>query len=395
MNIGIDASCWANRRGYGRYTRELLREVFAIDRTNQYCLFLDRETADRCDDLPDLPRVIVETSKAATQAAAASGRRSLGDLWAMRRAVSQHNGKLDLFYFPSVYSFFPLKSRARAVVTIHDTIAEHFPRLIFPNRRSEWLWRIKVRWAIAQADLIIAVSETAKRDVMEQFGLPDTMVKVVTDAVSPTFRPLEAGAQRQQVLERHGLRPQDRLLLYVGGISPHKNLETLVDAYALLAAEGIGPDVKLVLVGDFERDVFYSSFPAIRQKLQQLSLSDRVVFTGYVPDAELVEFYNAAELFVLPSFDEGFGLPAVEAMACGVPVVASRAGALPEVVGEAGLFVDPHSAAELKGCISRLLQDGALRQDLGRRGLQQAARYSWQRSAEAVLAAFEELVNGR
>lgn len=383
MNIGVDVSCWANKRGYGRYTRELLRELLSIDAKNNYRLFLDNQTDAQSKDLPDTARaqrVVVKTSTAATQAASASGRRSLRDLLAMRRAVGEHRD-LDVFYFPSVYTFFPVKTKAKVVVTIHDTIAEQFPSLIFPNKRSEWFWRIKVRWAIAQADLLVAVSETARRDVARQFALPEDSVRVVSDAVSAEFRPLP-----RQMLTRYGVADGQRFILYVGGISPHKNLATLVDAFAALRGEW-----KLVLVGDYQKDVFYSSYTALQEQLQRLNLSGRVIFAGYVPDAELVHFYNAAEVLVLPSFGEGFGLPAMEAMACGVPVVASRAGALPEVVEDAGLLFDPHSARELEDCLRKLLENEPLRRQLGQNGLRRAAQFSWRRSAQNLLAVFEEL----
>jgi glycosyltransferase involved in cell wall biosynthesis len=375
MNIGVDASCWANQRGYGRYTRELLREAMAMDRANRYCLFLDRATADQCDDMPDVRRIVVETSAAATQAAAASGRRSLRDLWAMRRGVAEHRDGLDLFYFPSVYTYFPMPGGPKVAVTIHDTIAEHFPRLIFPNRRSELFWRIKVRWAIAQADRILAVSRTAKRDIVGEYGVDEARIGVVTDAVSPVFRPMPP-----VLPPRYGLAPGERFVLYVGGISPHKNLATLLDA--------MPPGEKLVLVGDYRKDVFYSSYPALRRKLGD---SDRVVFTGHVPDDDLVSFYNAATCLVIPSFDEGFGLPAVEAMACGLPVIASEAGALPEVVGDAGLRFDPNSTRQLSEAIARLLGDEPLRRELSRRGLERAGHYTWRRSAEQLLGVFAEL----
>jgi glycosyltransferase involved in cell wall biosynthesis len=149
--------------------------------------------------------------------------------------------------------------------------------------------------------------------------------------------------------------------------------------------------VRLVLVGDFTGDVFYSSYPALRRLIGDLGVTDRVIFTGFVADPALVYFYNAAQALVLPSFGEGFGLPAVEAMACGIPVVASRIGALTEVVGEAGLFFDPRAPEELTERLRELLEDEPLRARLGRTGLVQARRFSWDRSAHAAREAFESV----
>lgn len=395
MKIGVDASCWMNKRGYGRYTRELLRAMLTLDQENEYWFFMDSETARESEDLPDpkrAKRVIAETSQAAALGASASGRRSLQDMWNMARAVRQHGRELDLFYFPADYTFFPLWTQAKVVLTCHDTTAERFPSLIFPNKRAQLFWKLKVRWALKQADLVATVSEAAKRDLMSQFRLSDTMVKVVPDGVDPVFRPLSDLGATNRVLSAHGLTSDQRFILYVGGISPHKNLATLLDAYASLVKDGKDQNVKLVLIGDFEKDVFFSNYPAVRDRVEALSLSGKVVFTGFVSDADLPHFYNAAEVLVLPSFSEGFGLPALEAMACGTPVAVSNAGALPEVVSDAGLFFDPYSAKEIRQCLQELIENEELRRELGQRGLKRARNFSWECSARRALDTFNGLV---
>jgi len=195
MKIGVDASCWLNKRGPGRYTRELLRALLAVDQENEYRLFLDAETARQCEDLPESERVsrlVVQTSEAAAYAASASGHRTLRDLWTMGQAVRQFSHDLDLFYFPSVYTFFPLRSSPKIVVTIHDMIPQHYPDLMFPRWHNELLWRLKVRWAVWQADLIATGSETARRDIIRAFRMAEDVVKVVPNAVinSPPGRRL-------------------------------------------------------------------------------------------------------------------------------------------------------------------------------------------------------------
>ena len=396
MNIGVDASCWTNQRGYGRYTRELLRALLALDPHHTYWLFLDAQTAAQSHDLPTdrrVRRVVVPTSQAATQGAAAAGRRSLRDMWAMSRAVSRHARGLDLFFFPSVYTFYPVWGLSKVILTIHDAIPEHYPQYIFPHWWNRLLWETKVRGAIRQADLIATVSRQARRDIVQSFGVPEAAVWVVPDAVSPEFHPVENRAASQTVLARYGV-PGGRYILYVGGISPHKNLATLIQAYASLIQTTPHQDVNLVLVGDFQHDVFFSSYPAIRQRIHDLGLADRILTAGFVPDADLVHFYTGAAVFVLPSLDEGFGLPALEAMACGAPVIASRAGALPEVVGTAGLFFHPTAPDELTACLSQVLGDDHLRQTLQARGLQRARQFTWVRSAQAALQGFETVVRG-
>ncbi len=392
LKIGVDASCWMNKRGYGRYTRQLLRTLLTLDHENEYRLFLDAETARRSTDLPERAnRVIVETSRPAALAASASGHRAWRDVWAMRTAVHHRGRDLDLFFFPSVYTFFPLANHPKVIVTIHDTIAERYPKLIFPTWRSRLLWTLKTRWALRQADLLITVSEAARDSIVKTFGVRREAVDVVPDAADDAFHPLDRQFDGRRALAKYRIADNARIILHVGGLSPHKNLVTLVDAYARLIREKGSEDVTLVLVGDFQGDVFYSSYPALRQHVNRLGLVDRVIFTGFVPDSELIYLYNAAQMLVMPSFDEGFGLPAVEAMACGIPVIASRTGALLEVVADAGLFFDPRSSEDLANCLVELLENPWLRHALAQKAICQARRYSWERSARAALAAFERV----
>lgn len=395
MKIGIDASCWVNQRGPGRYTRELLHALLTLDRQNHYRLFLDSETARHCEDLPGsdrVSRIVVQTSQAATHGASASAHRTLRDLWMMGQAVRQFSHDLDLFYFPSVYTFFPLRSPPKIVVTIHDMIPKHYPDLMFPHWHNELLWRLKVRWAVWQADLIVTGSATARGDIISAFRIAEDVVKVVPNAVSIAFHPFLDRSQTRQVLAKYGIESTDPFILYVGGLSPHKNLTTVIDAYASLIQRKNVEHVKLVLVGDFRKDTFYSNYSALRERVEVLALSEKVIFTGFVPDTDLLYFYSAAHLLVLGSFDEGFGLPAVEAMACGTPVVASRAGALPEVIGDAGRFFNPAAAEELTERFYELLEDEPLRLEMRRRGLRRAQEFSWERAAQSALALFEQLV---
>lgn len=395
MRIGVDASCWANQRGYGRYTRELLRALVKLVPTDEFLFFLDDKTAHECLDLPASDRVRVITapsSEAATRAASAAGQRTPRDLWAMGREVSRPDHRLDLFFFPSVYSFFPTWLRVPVIVTIHDTIPEQYPAHVFRTRRARAQWALKVRWATWQARAVVTVSETARHDIVKVFGVPPSRVHVVPDAVTPDFRPLEPRDVALATLERHGLGRETPFILYVGGISPHKNLSTLIDAYMRLVAEGAFGGTHLVLVGDIQADSFLSNYPQLRAVVAQSGYGERVHFTGFVPDTELVQLYNAAQVAVLPSLAEGFGLPALEAMACGTPVIVSRAGALPEVVGAAGRLFDPLQPAELAERLRELLSQSDLRQQCARRGLARARDFSWERSARVALDVFQAVV---
>ncbi len=388
LRIGIDATCWANPRGYGRFTRHMLSALLARDTVNEYVFFMDSFMVGASDFPDNIERRVVELSASPTQAASADGRRSIGDMLKMGRAVARE--PLDVFFFPSVYTYFPVFSRVKKIVAIHDVIAEKYPQLIFRNRKSRLFWDLKTRLAIWQSDLVLTVSEFSKQGIVEHFGLDPQRVAVVSEGSADAFHPVDDAERLAGVMSRHGMAPGTRFILYVGGIAPHKNLTVLVAAFDRLLDEGGHDDVRLVLVGDYENDVFLMD-DAIRERMNEPAFRERVIFTGYIPDDELNVLYNAATVFVLPSFCEGFGLPALEAMTCGTVVIGSDTTSVPEVVGEAGLFFDPYNAGELTARLRAVLDDDALREQLQRRSLQRAATFSWQRSAEDTLRVLSSL----
>ena len=177
LRIGIDGGCWSNWRGYGRYTRNLLSALAARDDGNEYLMFMDRESAAANDLPPGFKAVVVELSEAPGTAASADGRRRIGDLLRMSRAVAQH--RLDAFFFPSVYTYFPLIRPVPTIVAIHDVIAERHPGMIFPNPRAQFFWRAKLALARWQARMILTVSDHARAGICEQFKLPARKVRVI------------------------------------------------------------------------------------------------------------------------------------------------------------------------------------------------------------------------
>ncbi len=392
MRIGVDACCWSNRRGFGRFTRELLEAMLAIDKKNEYFFFIDKDTAAG-DGMPEKVRTIVApTLVSPTEAASAEGRRSLRDLWALSRQVMKH--RLDLFFFPAVYSFFPIFNRTKIVVTIHDVIADHHPDLVFPNRKLKLFWKLKQNVAIRQADLILTVSENAKQQIIEYFRLPESRVRAISEAARPVFAVLPQDKEMVRVLRRYSLDSGKRFLLYVGGISPHKNLQALVGAFHQLISDSRFADVRLMLVGDYKNDPFFSAYSSLKNYIDQLHLDERVIFTGFIADKDLAYLYNAAALMVLPSLEEGFGLPAIEAMACGTPVVSSDRGSLPEVLGEAGQFFDPLDTKMMADALRRVLADDDLRHEMSATGLVRARQFTWNKAAKDTLAIFDEVLSG-
>lgn len=391
--FGIDGTTLANRRGYGRFARGLIPPLIERLGPENVIVFLDPLSRQQAALPAHVRQVVVPVREPPVYAASSEGHRSITDLARMSLAVAER--PIDLFFFPSAYTYFPLFRPTRTVVTIHDTIAEHYPHLVFPQRRLEWFWRVKMMLARMQADLVLTVSEASRQAILRQFSLGSQRVQVIPEGPDQVFGPAGDDAAAERVLKRYALSPDDRYLLYVGGVSPHKNLDTLLRAFANLIGHPSFARTRLVLVGDYKGDRFYSCYTQLTALRSELRIREQVAFTGYVPDIDLADLYRHARALVLPSFDEGFGLPVVEAMASGVPVVASARGSLPEVLGGAGRLFDPSSVADLREALATVLGDEQVRAEMVRRGFERASLYNWPRAAAETAAAFESLLDRR
>jgi glycosyltransferase involved in cell wall biosynthesis len=386
MRIGVDATCWHNRRGYGRHARALLRALVRRDRANHYVLLVD--SAAPAEALPEGCEVRVTPSSVPTvEAASANGRRSLADMWRMSRALSA--SQFDLVLFPTIYSYVPVFGRARKLVMVHDVIAETYPRLTVPRLSARLFWNAKVALGRMQADALITVSDYSRKRIIERFGTDPARLFVVGEAADGVFRRLEAPVAGPK-LRSLGADGSCRMIVYLGGFSPHKNLETLVKAFARIAAEGQFADVKLVMVGDISGDAFHTYFGAIQAQVEALGLRDRVIFTDYLADEDVAVLLNLATVLALPSLMEGFGLPAVEAAACGCPVIATQASPLEQLLGAGGIYVEP-SEAQLEGALGTVLGSCELRRRMRAAGLAAARRLTWDQAADQMKRVIERV----
>lgn len=386
--IGVDATCWQNNRGYGRHVRALLGALARLDETSQYTFFLD--STENTEMLPaDVEARYVRATSPTAIAAAADGHRSVLDLWRVSRAMS--DSRFDLLLFPTIYSYAPVFSRAKKVVLIHDVIAETYPQLTLPRRTSRFFWELKTALGRWQADAIVTVSEYSRRGIAQRFKLAPERIFVVTEAADPVFRRLD-DVQLTRNLSALGINTLDRYVVYVGGFGPHKNLESLVSAFARNAARPEFEDVRLVMVGEHEKEIFHSYFETIRRQLRELDILNRVFFTGFLPDEELVVLLNLATVLVLPSLIEGFGLPAVEAAACGCPVIATTESPLPELLGEGGIFINPLIPEELDFALKRILESSDLRERMRTNGLAAAGRLSWESAAQQMMKIIHQML---
>ena len=375
LRVGVDATCWQNNRGYGRHLRALLRALTAIDAESEYTVFLD--SPETGEPLPDGCRpVLVAPSRPTAKAAAAGGRRSLGDMFQVGRALSQ--AECDVLLFPTIYSFVPTLTRARKLVMIHDVIAETYPHLTVPDPAARFFWNLKVWLGRVQADALVTVSNYSRRRIVERFRVSADHVHVVGEAADPVFRRLD-NPELTPHLRSLGIDSRRPSVVYVGGFSPHKNIDLLVRAFARCGFS----DVQLILVGEYRKEVFHSYFGTIEALVRELGLAERTVFTGYLPDEEVVALLNTAEVLVLPSLMEGFGLPAVEAAACGCPVIATEESPLPELLGDGGLFIRP-CQEEVDRALQLVLGSGSLRLRMREAGLRAARALTWQSAARQM-----------
>ena len=387
MRIGIDASCWWSRRGFGRFTRELLKAMFAAPNGHEFYLFVDREPEPEML-VPGVHIVPVSISRPVTEAAVALGSRSITDVLSFSRAVSR--APLDIMYFPAVYSWFPVRPGLPSVVTMHDAIAEHFPEMIFPDKKGRLFWTLKMRLARWQATRVMTVSNAGKLEIQEYLGIRPDRIDVVSEAADPRFEPIQDKGLLAAARERAGLPHDARIIVYVGGLAPHKNIPGLLQGLAGAINEGGLDDVHLALVGDIKGDGFHSHYEELTRLVDRnVALQGRVHFTGYVSDEDLVALYSGALALTLPSFSEGFGLPAIEAMACGTPVLASLAGSVPEVVGDAGLYFDPNDSRQIADAIHKLASSEVTLDELKKKALHRAGQFTWERAAGMALSHLE------
>jgi glycosyltransferase involved in cell wall biosynthesis len=388
MRVGVDATCWQNTRGYGRHARALLSTLVRLDAHNRYTFFMD--SAQGSETVPPEAEVrFVRASAPTALAASSNGHRSLRDMWSMSRAMS--DATFEVLFFPTIYSYVPVFSRAKKVVMIHDVIADTYPQYTLPSRRSRLLWKAKVLLGYRQAHAIVTVSDYSRHGILNLFKISPERIFVVGEASDSIFRALDLPLPTPH-LESLGITSNGRLVVYVGGFSPHKNLEVLVASFARLAAHETFSDVRLVMVGEYRREVFHSYFGIIKNQVEKLRIADRVLFTGYLADEELVTLLNLATVLVLPSLMEGFGLPAVEAAACGCPVIATKASPLPNLLGCGALYIDPAKDEDLDLALTRVLQSENLRLRMREAALAAARRLTWDSAARQFISVMREVM---
>jgi len=289
--------------------------------------------------------------------------------------------QLDVFHAQYIV---PPFLRCKTVTTIADISYEHFPDFFpVPLRAS---LKLLVPWSARRADHIITVSEHSKRDLVRCYGIGEEKITVTHEGAGPAFHPMDRGKAKKRLAQKYRLTSD--FILYVGRLQARKNLQRLVSAYAAIRSAGFPH--KLVLVGKAD-----SLFEPVLARIQELELERDVLRPGYVSDEDLPHFYRAADVFIYPSFYEGFGLPIIEAMACGTPVITSRGSSLEEVAGDAALLIDPLSEQSIAEALKQVLGDPQLAQRLGQSGLRRSEKFSFKNAARQTIDVYEGLIQSR
>ena len=381
MRIGIDYTSAAHQRaGIGRYTRGIVGALGALGAEHSYVL------------------VVAGSGGQGGGATARQAECVTADNFKIRRLPLSHRfwtviwhrlrvplpvdlfaGSVDVFHSPD-YVLPPLR-QGKKVVTIHDLSFLRYPEGAEPSLAA--YLGASVPRSVREADLVLGDSENTRQDIIELLGVRPDRVEVVYPGVGGAFRVIEDRQALEVVAREYGLNYP--FILSVGTLEPRKNLDTLLDAYAKLRRSG-DLDHKLVIAGG--KGWLYDG---VFRRVEEHALENDVLFLDYVPEEHLPALYNLSDLLVFPSLYEGFGLPPLEAMACGTPVITSDSSSLPEVVGEAGLMVPARDSAALAAMIGKVLADSELREGLVRRGLLRAGKFTWEAAGEKLLTIYQKL----
>ena len=367
MRVAIDARK-LHDFGIGTYTRNLLRHLARQDQDSEYILLCHPSDIGVAAEFGPNFRAVLEPSPNY------SIREQFHVPWVL------HRERPDVFHAP--HYVLPPATTCRSVVTIHDCIHLMFPQYL-PNRAAYAYARASMWLAARRSNRILTVSEASKRDIMHFLNVDADKIVVVYNSIDERFRRTPAEADIARVRERYQL--QQRFVLYVGNSKPHKTLVRLIEASALLRRRGFD-DLKLLIIGDE-----ISKLPALRRAVHTHKLHKHVRFLGYLPDETLSILYRLASVFVFPSLYEGFGLPPLEAMACGTPVVTSNVSSMPEVAGDAAVLVDPYDVESITDGMQRVLDNPGFSEELREKGMARSRDFSWERSVERTRRVYEEV----
>lgn len=362
MRIGFDARMidWS---GVGTYSKGLLSALAKVDLENEYILFCNKESADIAPSTPNFSKQIVNLPVLSFKSQ-------------FKWACLLKKANLDIFHSP--HFIWPIFTPCSSVVTIHDLTPLKFQE-IMPSCFNRIVYGYMNHLATGKAERIVTVSSSTGADLTNLLRVPESKIRIIYEAADERFKPVKDGTLLSQVKKKYGI--EGKFLLNVGNPKAHKNWGRLIEAFAKLES-----DLKLVLVGT------KGNVPReLSEQVKRLNLSKTVIFPQFIPDEDMPFFYSAAEAFVFPSLYEGFGLPVLEAMACGTPVICSNISSLPEVVGDAAIKVDPMDVDDISRAMRLIIDDSSLRDKLVKKGLARVKEFSWEKTASKTLEVYREV----
>ncbi len=373
MKVGIDsrAAIWYRGTGMGTYTYQLIRNIYLIDKKNEYNFYLPNERFFGTD--PITSGVFQSISQTKER------------FWEMVVAVGIDPVDMDVYHVPQNGIGLPEKKRCPTVVTVHDLIPYILPETVGPNYLE--IFRQEMPRILSETQAIITVSEHSKKDLVRLMGIDPDRITVIYEAPESTYKEIRPEIAKARIANKYGI--SGKFVLYLGGFSPRKNIPNLLRAFAKIRAD-LPETVFLVIVGRHS-----PNFAALFELVEKLGLGDSVIFPGFAPVQDLPFLYNAASLFVYPSFYEGFGLPPLEAMACGTPTIIANCSSLPEIADKGAKAVDPHDIDAIAKAMFEILTKDKVAADLRKAGLSRAAEFSWTKTAAQTIKVYQSLMANR
>ncbi|MGE5626790.1 MAG: glycosyltransferase family 4 protein [Solirubrobacterales bacterium] len=369
MRIGIDgrSAIWYMGTGIGTYAYQLIKALSIIDLKNNYLIFMPKdskhplhlssnfELADICRekktcfwDEVNIPNILKDN-------------------------------KMDLYHVPQNGVGLPKSKDCPSVITLHDVIPCRMPETVSYEYLK--IFSEKIPEIIKLCSGIITVSNFSKMDIIKEFNYPEEKIKVTPLAAESRYHPIDKILSKYFISKKYSIK--DKYILYVGGLGPRKNISGLIEAFSLIRHKH---QIKLVIAGTKGK-----SYDTLKKLSYKLNIENDVVFPGFIQTRDLPFLYNGAELFVYPSFYEGFGLPPVEAMACGIPVISSNAASIPEIIGTGGILVNPRDTVELSHAMDNVLSDKALAEAMCLNGIVRSSNFNWESTAKKTLEFYSKI----
>lgn len=373
MKVGIDGrgAKWYRGTGIGTYTYQLISSLNAVDKINEYLLFMPEASVADISFNNNFNIENISEGKS-------------DNFWDEVNIPNILTDKdIEIYHVPQNGVGLPKEKNCPFVITLHDVIPLRMPETVGETFLK--IFNNDMPHIVASCDGIITVSEFSKEDIAKSFNYPKEKIFVTHLAAEDIYHPLDRMKCQDLIKKYYGISGD--YILYIGGFSPRKNIVGLIEAFSKFISK-YKKDIKLVITGKQGK-----SYSIYKKRSQDLKIEDKVLFPGFIPIEHLPCLYNASKLLVYPSFYEGFGLPPIEAMACGVPVITSNLTSIPEVVSDCAVLINPYNIDEIAEAICKVLNDEKFANKLILKGLIRSSEFNWRKTAKNTLIAYNKIIN--